>query len=61
MGHTAGIAPDTVVSIGTCTTRCIIAEIKKKRKFREIYWYNVKNNYLCVFIRRKALKPKEIT
>jgi hypothetical protein len=57
----AGIAPDAATSIKTEATRLSATEIKKKRKFREIYWYNVKNNYLCVFIWRKALKPKEIT
>ncbi len=31
------------------------------RKLGKFYCYNVKNNYLCVFIWRKALKLNEIT
>jgi hypothetical protein len=35
--------------------------LRKIKKKGQLFWYNVKNNYLCVFIWRKALKLKEIT
>ena len=34
---------------------------RKNKKKRFVFWYNAKNNYLCVFFWRKALKPEEIT
>lgn len=34
---------------------------RKIEKNIEFFWYNAKNNYLCVFIWQKALKKNEIT